>query len=60
MRKKEYIIPAISRTISVDLETPILAGSVVDSFNAGGVMTQSQEVESKDFDDPTSFNHQWE
>ena len=60
MRKKEYIIPAISRTISVDLETPILAGSVVDSLNEGGVQTTGQEVQEMDFSDEAQFSHNWE
>lgn len=60
MQKKEYIIPAITRTISVEMEESILAGSVVDSFNEGGVKSAGQAVEEVDFSDDTMFNQDWE
>ena len=42
------------------LESRILAGSVVDKFNAGGVTTAAQSYEEKDFSNTTSFSHEWE
>ncbi len=60
MNKSKYKTPAVIRKVSIELESPLLAGSVVDSFNAGGVDTTGQEVVKKNMDDGTSFNHIWE
>ena len=60
MSKKQYISPSVVRSVRVETGAEILAGSVVDSLNQGGVDTVGQAVETKDFDDGTSFNHQWE
>ncbi len=60
MNKSKYKTPAIKRKISIDMETPILAGSVVDAFNEGGVKSAGQEVVDQDFSNETLFNHDWE
>ena len=55
--RKKYIAPAIIRTVSVELETEILAGSTVQKSSE--VKTMGQEVVTMDFSD-TSFNQVWE
>ena len=60
MRKSKYISPAIVRSVAIETDTEILAGSVVDKLNEGGVDTTPQAVESTNFDNGESFNHVWE
>lgn len=60
MSKKQYISPSANRSISLYMETKILAASVVESFNTGGVETAGQTVQEKDFSDETHFSHDWE
>ncbi|MBR1510050.1 MAG: hypothetical protein IJ623_05325 [Bacteroidales bacterium] len=54
---KRYIAPAIIRTVSVELETEILAASTVQPDTA--VKTMGQEVVTMDFSQ-SSFNQEWE
>lgn len=54
---KRYIAPAIIRTVSVELETEILAASTVQKSSE--VKTTGQEVVTMDFSD-TSFNQEWD
>ena len=59
IRKITYVAPAVIRRVSMELETPILAGSVVN--NSTSIKTAGQEVQSYDFSDPSSsFNQVWE
>lgn len=57
VRKLAYIAPAVINRVSVELETPILAGSVVT--NDSVIQTTGQGVETHDFSD-SSFNQVWE
>lgn len=54
-----YTPPRLSPDLPLALESRILAGSVVDKFNAGGVKTNGQTYEEKDFSS-SSFSHEWE
>ncbi|MBR5402729.1 MAG: hypothetical protein IK113_00700 [Bacteroidales bacterium] len=54
---KRYIAPAIIRTVSVELETEILAASTVQKSSE--VKTTGQEIVTMDFSD-TSFNQEWD
>ncbi len=60
MNKCKYKSPAVIRRVSFEIESPLLAGSVVNNFNKGGVDTAGQEVVDKDMDDGANFNHVWE
>ena len=57
LRKRRYISPAIIRTVSVELENEILAGSTVQPDSE--VKTVGQEVVTMDFSQ-SSFNQVWE
>jgi hypothetical protein len=52
-----YIAPSIIKTVSVDLETEILAGSTV--HHDSEVKTIGQEVVTMDFSQ-SSFNQEWD
>ncbi len=54
---KRYIAPDIIRTVSVELETEILAASTIQKSSE--VKTMGQEVVTMDFSE-TSFNQVWE
>lgn len=54
---KRYIAPAIIKTVSVELETELLAGSTVQSKSE--VKTMGQEVVTMDFSQ-SSFNQEWD
>lgn len=54
---KRYIAPAIIKTVSVEIETEILAASTVK--NDSEVKTMGQEVMTMDFSQ-SSFNQEWE
>lgn len=54
---KNYVSPTVLRRVSVQLESPILAGSVVDKIEK--IETTGQQVETKDFSDYSSFTHDW-
>ena len=54
---KRYIAPAIIKTVSIEIETEILAASTVK--NDSEVKTLGQEVMTMDFSQ-SSFNHDWE
>ena len=56
-RKIAYITPAVIKRVSVELESPILAGSVVTKDSK--ISTTGQEVVTHDFSD-SSFNQVWE
>lgn len=56
-RKRKYIVPSIIKTVSVDLETDILAASTVQPESE--VKTMGQEVVTMDFSQ-TSFNQEWD
>ena len=55
MKKKSYESPAVLDRVPIELEQPILAGSVLDALN---VKSQAQELEQVDASD-VSFNHEW-
>lgn len=59
-RRITYTPPRLSPDLPLALESRILAGSVVDKFNAGGVTTAAQSYEEKDFSNSSSFSHEWE
>ena len=44
---------------SILLESDLLLGSVVDSFNSGGIFTTPLAIEERDFD-TDDFNFKWE
>ncbi len=54
---KRYIAPGIIKTVSVELETELLAGSTVQSKSE--VKTMGQEVVTMDFSQ-SSFNQEWD
>ncbi len=54
---KRYIAPAIIKTVSIEIETEILAASTVK--NDSEVKTMGQEVMTMDFSQ-SSFNQEWE
>lgn len=54
--KKDYITPCVLKTLTVAMETDLLAGSV--ATNDIQVRSTGQETESMDFLD-ASFNHVW-
>lgn len=54
---KSYIAPAIIKTVSIEIETEILAASTVK--NDSEVKTLGQEVMTMDFSQ-SSFNQDWE
>ncbi len=56
-RKRKFIVPSIIKTVSVDLETDILAASTVQPESE--VKTMGQEVVTMDFSQ-TSFNQEWD
>ena len=56
-RKRKFIVPSIIKTVSVDLETDILAASTVQPESE--VKTMGQEVVTMDFSQP-SFNQEWD
>ena len=60
MSKKQYISPSVVRSVAVETGAEILAGSVVEAFNEGGVETTGQEVKEMDFSNEASFSHDWE
>ncbi len=55
-----YTPPRLSPDLPLALESRILAGSVVDKFNSGGVETSGQEVKEMDFSNTEVFSHEWE
>ena len=58
MRKQNnYTSPAVFRRISLELESPILAGSLVDDTS---VSTGGQETGGFIDGSGSSFNHDWE
>lgn len=58
VRKLAYIAPAVINRVSVELETPILAGSVVN--NSTTIQTTGQEVVEYNFGNSSDFNQVWE
>lgn len=58
MKQKSYESPAVLDRVPIELEQPILAGSVLDALNSVGVKSQAQELEQVDASD-ASFNHEW-
>ena len=52
-----YITPSILKTISIEMESGILLGSIVDNAT---VETTGQEVVNYDFNNTELFNHKWE
>jgi len=56
-RKRKYIAPLIKKTVSVNLETEILAASTVQPKSE--VKTMGQEIVTMDFSQ-TSFNQEWD
>ena len=58
MRNKSYESPAVLDHVPVEMEQPLLAGSVLDALNKEGVKSQAQELVQVDAADG-SFNHEW-
>ena len=57
--KQRYEKPLILQEVEFRLELDLLAGSVTDSMNKGGVYTTPQNVEHEDFS-TGSMNFKWE
>ena len=57
MSKRMYRTPGVMKTVDVQLEKDLLAGSVVKKDTK--VQTKGQEVASYDFSQ-SSFNQDWE
>lgn len=55
--KRRYIAPSIIKTVSVEIETELLASSTVKQDSE--VKTAGQEVVSMDFSQ-SSFNQDWD
>jgi len=55
--KRIYKAPAILRSVMVQMETPILVGSVVTRETT--IETAGQTVEKRDFSE-SGFNNVWE
>lgn len=58
VRKMEYMAPVVRKRVSVELETSILTGSVVNDKST--IQTTGQKVETYDFSDASTFNTSWE
>lgn len=58
-QKTPYGRPLVLQETAIQLERDLLAGSVVDDFNEGGVFTTFQIVENRDFESD-DFNFKWE
>lgn len=56
-RKMRYVSPSIIKTVSVEIETGILASSTIQPDSE--VKTTGQEVVSMDFSQ-SSFNQDWD
>ena len=56
-KKKQYVSPAILREVPLQLENPLLAGSVVNQQTT--IETAGQQVEQRDFS-TSGFNQVWE
>lgn len=55
-KKKQFVKPAVLEEVSLQLESPILEGSVVDNTT---IISTGQQVETHDFSG-SDFNFQWE
>lgn len=55
--KSNYKAPLVSKTVSVELEQNILAGSVITHNSV--IESQGTQVEKRGFDE-SGFNHTWE
>ena len=58
VKKMTYMAPVVRKRISVELETAILTGSVVNKDS--NIQTAGQKVETFDFSDASTFNTSWE
>lgn len=58
VKKMTYMAPVVRKRISVELETAILTGSVVNKDSK--IQTAGQKVETYDFSDASTFNTVWE
>ena len=58
--KLPYSPPAVKRSLSLGMDERVLAGSIVQSINEGGVRFDGLEVEEMSFGTESPFNHQWE
>ena len=54
-----YLPPRVQGEATLLQEHDLLYGSVVDSFNSGGIFTTPLPVEEQDFDSE-GFNFKWE
>lgn len=59
VKRLEYASPRIVRKVAIAVESPVLAGSVVDDINKASIESVGQQVETKDFSG-SGFNHKWE
>ena len=57
MKLKRYIAPCVKKLVAVEVETDLLAGSVVTPDTQ--VRATGQQVDSYDFSD-TQFNQNWD
>lgn len=55
--KDLYKSPVIVRTVTIDMDEPLLAGSVVEKRLE--VDTAGQQAVDHDFSDASSFNTEW-
>ena len=58
--RRPYLIPGILQQVTFQLESDLLARSVVDSMNAEGVFTTSQEVDEQNFSEAAENNYHWD
>lgn len=58
-QQAKHFVPPRSTPLHVELETPILAGSVVDAMNDAGIKSAAQELRQYDASSE-GFNHEWE
>lgn len=56
MKRYDYIAPSVLRVVSVQVESALMAGSIMNDPNVKAV---GQEVDTYDFSD-SSFNHNWD
>jgi len=55
--KLKYIAPAVKRSVEIEMESDLLAGSVVT--NSTNIETAAQKVDEHSFGD-SSFDSKWE
>ena len=58
--KQRYVTPALLQQAEILLEQNLLARSVVDKMNEGGIVTKPQEITNENFDNGSEYNFKWE